>query len=78
MSLAALMAGGADSSVARAREGKGRGGYYTCVEAVPPHRLAYRDSSMGAERQRRAVELTTNGQWRFAHWRVRTGCVAPV
>jgi hypothetical protein len=32
---------------------------------------------MGAERWRHAAEPTTNGEWRFARLRVRTGRVAP-
>jgi hypothetical protein len=61
----------------RVREKEGEG----FIRAYRRFRLtvvAYRDSSMGAERRRRAVDPTTNGEWRFARRRVRTGRVAPV
>jgi hypothetical protein len=64
MSLAALMAGGADISVARARKGKGRGGFYTCVEAVPPHRRGVQGLQHG-----RGAAATCGGaddQWGMA------------
>jgi hypothetical protein len=54
----------ADSSVARAREGKGREGFYRRVEAVPPHRRGLQE----LQHWREAVAMCggADGQWGMA------------
>jgi hypothetical protein len=71
-----MAGGGGRCALGRTRE-KGRGSFIGALRRFHLIVVAYRNSSMGAERRRRAAELMANEEWRFARRRVRTGCVAP-
>jgi hypothetical protein len=71
-----MAGGGGWCALGRARE-KGRGSFIGASRWFYLTVVAYRNSSMGAERWRRAAEPTANGEWRFARRRVRAGRVAP-
>jgi hypothetical protein len=63
-------------SLGRTRE-KGRGSFIGASRRFYLTVVAYKNSSMSAERRRRAAEPTAIGEWRFARRRVRADRVAP-